>query len=293
MKSATELLLPRTEKAVWERGEEYVNKGKVNVIRVDDKEILAIVSGNEVYETSLKFVASGIRKRCSCPYHRGICKHIVACAIVWDEMRGIKKPDKSEIASQTILPPPISRKDIEKLFKDPLNADLDILRIAVDYSALSPKEHSRLPKCPKIISDEKEALKLAEIKKAFKEMEGWTERRLYHSYFCAGEMAAAFCELLKIIEKRIPASQCEEVIIIMAHCVYWYYQGFSKIIDDSDGVWLFPKVRIGKIVSSLKEKYPDAQAWEEFRKIIREGSRGWEEEDFNEEDIAGWEKIRL
>lgn len=296
IKSATELLLNKTYEEVWYRGQEYADSGRVKIVKIDDKEVGAVVEGTRGYVVRLKFVANGIRRDCNCPYPKGICKHMVAVAILWDEMRGFERPTINEIQSLTIAKPSISRGGIDALFDDPLNADLDKLRIAIEYTALpSPRlqTHARLPNCPRINNDEKEPLTRKEVRKAFKEMEGWANRRTYDHYFCAGEMAAAFSELLEVIEKRLFSSNPEEAILIMADCVNWYYRGFNQIIDGSDGVWIFPETRIGKIVSILLEKYPQNLAWQEFREVVEEVGEWWGESGLNEKTITRWKDERL
>ncbi len=291
--SFTKLLLPHTEQAIWERGEQYAYSGKVVVLRITDKSIDANVLGTEVYRVTLKFVGSGISKNCTCPYPYEVCKHLVATAIIWDRNHGIKIPTAKEIKMYTIKPTPVRQRDFNKMFADPLSVDLDLLRIITDYSALSSKEHSRLPKSPRIESNEKVPLQFKEVKQALKEMKKWTRRKLYHSYFCAGEMSAAFCELLDVIKKREPTSNPNEMILIMAHCVDWYYRKFNQIVDGSDGVWLFPKVRIGKIVSILKEKYPSNAFWSNFREMVKKAGARWSELELDDNIIADWHKDRL
>lgn len=288
MKSVTQFYLDKTEEAVWHRGEDYVNKGRVRVEYYDDRKIEAVVSGKESYKVTIRWVTNGLRKSCTCPYKRGICKHVVATAIVWDELFGIARPSKDMVRFRTIQPPPISRQQITACYNDPLNADLDVIRIAVDYYALSPKAHARLPRCPRIETHEKVPLTFEEVKKALNEMEKWSRRREYHSYFCAGEMAAAFSEMLEIMEKRLPSSPSEVMIKVMAHCVDWFYREFEQMIDSSDGVWIFPLTRIGKIVARLLDIYPSHSAWQEFNQVVEKVGDWWGEPALNAEVIAGW-----
>jgi hypothetical protein len=165
---------------------------------------------------------------------------------------------------------------------------LDKVRVGPDYFALSPKKHARLPKCPQIESDNKVSLEKSEIKNALIEMELWARRKNYHSYFCAGEMAAAFSELLDVIWNRLPVSEPGKVIDIMALCVDWYFRGFEQIVDGSDGVWIFPVARIGKIVTRLIEEYPSHPAWAKFNEIVEKVALWWGEPGLNAEIIADW-----
>jgi len=283
------VLLGRTRVEVWHRGEDYAKKGRVKIIDSDENDVKAVVSGTENYEVFLKFLANGIRKRCTCPYAGGdVCKHMVATAIVWDQMRGFAPPADDKVEQETVHPPPISRKQISDCFARPLKADLDIIRIAVDYYNLSPKKHARLPKCPHIEKDNKMLLTTGEVKKALKEIEDWAQRNTYHSYFCAGEMAAGFSELLDVIYSRSASSEPGEAIAIIAYCVDWYYRTFEQIVDGSDGVWIFPKTRIGRAVAWLKKNYPDHPGWNEFNLVVEKTGTWWGEQ-LDAEIIADWE----
>lgn len=298
-KSAAEILLPRTYKEVWKRGEEYVDWKKVVPSVLNEEKNKAIVKGKENYNVVLKLTKSGIIKQCDCAYSKGgppsrpACKHMVAVAIYWDEKRGIKRPIKKDIDAHTIAPPPISRQGIINLFKNPLKADLDKVRIVTEYSSWSPQPHARLPNSPKISADAKKPLKISEVKKAFIEMEKWAKRSLYDPYFCSGEMSAAFCELLDIIKKRAGNSKPSELILILALCVDWFYRRFNKLIDGIEGVWIFPPVRIGSVVSIIKKRYPRDPAWHNFRRVVRVAGERAGKKGLDEKKIAEWVKERL
>lgn len=299
IKSATELLLPKTYKKIWHRGESYADAGRVKIIKLNEKEIEAIVEGRENYEVGLEFSGKGISKGCTCPYSNlgstgRVCKHMVATAILWDEKRGIEKPSQDDTENYTMEEPEII--NVGNMFSEPLKANLDKLRSMADYTGFPSKRretHAKLPDCPKIDSDRKTPLKRKETQKVLKEMERRTNRRNYDTYFCASEMAAAFSKMLDIIEKRISCSQSKEVILSMADCVDWYFKGFNQIIDGSDGVWVFPQARIGKVVSELLGKYPQDPAWQTFRKIVQDAGNWWGEPDLDEEIIAEWKNVSL
>jgi hypothetical protein len=162
-----------------------------------------------------------------------------------------------------------------------------------EYASWRPQPHARLPNAPKINSDFRKALKISEVKKAVVEMEKWTKRSLYDPYFCAGEMSAAFCELLDVIKKRMDKSEPGEVILIIAFCVDWFYKRFSKLIDGIEGVWIFPPVRIGNIVSILKKRYPRNESWAEFRKVVKTAGERAGKKGLNEKTVAEWAKEKL
>lgn len=300
-KSASELLLSKTYKEVWKRGEEYVDWGRVEIDKksTNENKLRAVVRGKNDYTVALRFIRDKIIKQCNCAYSLGgppsrpACKHMVAAAIYWDEARGIKRPSKKDINSHTIPPAPISRQAIISLFRNPLKADLDKIRILTEYSSVMPQPHARLPNSPKISTDAKKPLKIYEVKKAFAEMERWSRRSLYDPYFCAGEMSAAFCELLDIIKKRMKATKPKELILIMAGCVSWFYGKFNKMIDGIEGVWIFPPVKIGNTVNILLKKYPRDSAWLEFRKIVKRAGERVGLKNLDEKAVAEWVKERL
>jgi uncharacterized Zn finger protein len=50
--------------------------------------------------------SKNIKTACGCPYESGgVCKHIIATAIVWYEKLGIGRPDKSTVAEKTAAEP--------------------------------------------------------------------------------------------------------------------------------------------------------------------------------------------
>lgn len=296
MISIARILLGRTEEVIWHRGEDYADQGRVKIIKHDDKQVKAYVSGTEGYKVSIKIVSNSIRQSCSCPYSRGICKHLVATAIIWDESRGVERPTKREISANALGGASHNWNAIDLLFADPLEADLNHVRTLVNYTSFPSKrrsQHAILPHCPKITMDAELPLKMKEVERAFKEMERWSRRVSYDHYFCAGEMAAAFCELLDVVASRADSSSPEEMIEIMARCVEWYYKTFLSIIDGSDGVWIFPVARIGRIVDTLKSTYPTHDRWGRFDEIACDAAIGWETEEVDSDFIASWKDSSL
>lgn len=59
---------------------------------------------------------------------------LVALAILWDEVRCIPRPRRHEVEEESIPPPLISRKDIKTAYDDPLNVNLDVIRLAASES---------------------------------------------------------------------------------------------------------------------------------------------------------------
>ncbi|MBE0437930.1 MAG: SWIM zinc finger family protein [Methylomicrobium sp.] len=288
MQSIALALLRQAPEVIWHRGEAYAEGGKVRIVKSDDKKIEAVVKGTKEYTVKFKFKKSGLEYGCSCPYSDGICKHVVAAAIVHDEMHGMKRPTPDVIKVCVAAAPPITRREVRAFYAHPLKVDLEKVRIMGDYLVPSKKRHAVLPKRPKIDSDTNKPLEMTEIQDAFKKMESWARRPAYHHYFCGGEMAAAFSELLEVFESRLDASSPNTVILVMAQCVDWYYRGFNQVVDGSNGKWIFPQARIGRIVAQLRKKHPGCQAWQEFNRIVKEVGDWWGEPDLDTAAIAEW-----
>ncbi|MDO8126263.1 MAG: SWIM zinc finger family protein [Candidatus Brocadiales bacterium] len=267
MKSATQLLLGRTYEEVWFRGEGYANSRKTKVLRAGEKEVEATVNGTKQYSVSLKFANGGISKSCTCPYAQGtskrkVCKHMVAVAILWDELRSIPRPVKEEVESQAIPPPLVSYA----LFEDPLHADLEILRIASSESGRWSRPHARLPNRPAFSDDINEPLTLQEIPKAFREIKRWTRHRLYDFYFCAGEMVAGFCEVMRMVKRRIAVTPPLISAEILREAQKFHYVLVMRLIDDSDGLHVFGEAHLEDICRELeKVKIPEGE-----KKIFRQ-----------------------
>ncbi|MEE9238977.1 MAG: SWIM zinc finger family protein [Thermodesulfobacteriota bacterium] len=276
MRSATDLLIHRTYEEIWKRGEKYANSGKVKISKSDDREAKAIVIGTNYYNVSLKFSSGGISKQCNCPYYEGgtsrsvPCKHIIALAIVWDESRGIKRPSKKEVEFNVIPPPFVTRSQIQAMYKNPINADLETLRIAAEERGSWSRPHARLPNMPRFSSDNQKPLSLRKIKTAFTQIEKWTDRRNYDYYFCAGEMVAAFCEIMRIVSKRILVTPPIVSAKILWEAQKFHYVLLMELVDDSDGLSVFTEAHLENVYKKLKKIQVPDQDRAAFDKKLKE-----------------------
>ncbi len=252
VKSATDLLLNKTSEVIWRRGEAYANSHKVSLLKSDEKETEAVAQGTKQYAVYLKFAGSGMSRSCTCPYQGDVCKHMVATAIVWDEWRGLPRPSTEDIETATIPPPPVTRAQIHAVFASPLKADLDVLRLASESTGWS-RPHSRLPTHPKFETNTAIPVTLQEVHKAWHEIERWTNRKTYDPYFCAGEMIAAFCEVLRIMKKRLAVTSPLVAAAILREAQQFHYTLVMTLIDDSDGHWQITEAHLDDMYESLQK----------------------------------------
>ena len=253
MQSACTLLMKKTYTDVWTRGKKYAEDGHVEIISMNDKLIEAVVKGTDSYHVSLKFSGSGISDKCTCPYASGACKHAVATAIIGDEKRGIPSPDDRKIEIYTVPPLATSRAQINKMFDKPLQADLQVLRTLTDERGRWSRPHSKLPEKPYFSDDEKEPLNREEVEEAFKEMTKWTRRAKYDPYFCAGEMVAAYCEVMRSIKRRLPVSEPLTAASIILDAQKFHYKLVMQLIDSSDGLHAFTEAYLEDVFKALKD----------------------------------------
>lgn len=74
-----------TDARSFERGQAYLQAGRVRRFTVDGTSVTATVDGTSAYRVRLGITANGLAGRCSCPYGaEGVfCKHCVAVALAW------------------------------------------------------------------------------------------------------------------------------------------------------------------------------------------------------------------
>lgn len=281
MKSATKILLAKTPREIWHRGESYADKGVVNINQDNDQEIRAVVSGTEDYQVVIESTANRVNLSCDCPYftkNRDICKHIVATAIIWDEKRGISRPNQDLVEKGTVPPPAFSGRDIAKLFEKPLEADLDKLRILPEVTALGGhvRSHSHLPKVPRVALDESQPLSQKEMQRCYSEIKRWSQRKAYDPYFCSGEMVAAFCEMLRIVKRRLSVTPALVAAEILLRAQEFHHTLITALIDDSQGLHRFSEAHLEDIYYYLRNLSVPSRDREQFEQLLQqfEGHRG-------------------
>ncbi len=275
--SACNMLLVRTTISVWKKGEDYEKTKKVKLIEYDERYVIAQAQGTSVYQVELQFRSGGISKKCNCfysndkPARHPPCKHIIATAILWDEARGLRRPEQDIVEKYAIPPPLITQNQLMKAYDDPLNADLNVLRVASDVFALSPRSHAKLPDCPKFSFDPKKPIEDEEVASAMGEIHSWTGRRDYDMYFCAGEMEAAFSELVRRIIKRATATPAIVLAGNLLDLLQFHEDMMMNMVDSSDGGYVFGDAHLDDLFQHLKQRKdipPDVS--DQYSKLLEE-----------------------
>lgn len=281
MRSATEPLFKKTDKEIWRRGMEYADTKRVEISNVSDDEIAGVVEGTSNYEVSIKFAPRGISQKCDCPYylkHGSVCKHIVAVAIIWDNQRGLKVPDKETVDRLLIPERRPARKDVSGLFKRPLETVLDEIRSLPEGTALGGyiRPRSQLPKLPKGIATDVGLLDLKTLRKCFSEIRSWSRRKSFDPYFCSGEMVAAFCELLRIVKERFNEINAVDAAKMLLTCQEFNRTLVVELVDDSLGLHEISEAHLEAIYGEVMATSRGSDDSAEVNRMLDEfeGGRG-------------------
>jgi hypothetical protein len=257
MKSATALLLRQTDRLVWTRGEEYARSGRVEASLSDAQEVHAIVRGAEMYHVSLRFAPNGISRECDCAFFKKagfICKHVVAVAICWDKERGLPIPDSSQIEAVAPQRSTVSKRDIDLLFKKPLQADLALVRILPEATAMGGRSrpHSKLPEAPRAMSVISKLLGRSEVRKCYTELKSWSRRQAFDPYFCSGEMISAFCQVLRIVGEHLSRTPPLVAVQILLDSQAFHKSLVTELVDDSLGLYAISEAHLDEICERIR-----------------------------------------
>ncbi len=75
-------------KASFERGQRYLDEGRVKITEVSPSKVTAVVAGTSNYRVEINLEDKDISATCTCPYDwEGYCKHIVATLLAIEEGR--------------------------------------------------------------------------------------------------------------------------------------------------------------------------------------------------------------
>jgi len=250
--SFVRIILDSTEKAVYERGFKYANQEKIKIIEQGNNYCKANVFGQETYQVELGFKRTGSPKfSCTCKYfelNKSTCKHIIAAALVWDRSRKVPDPEMETVEQSCIPEPDFTSKDINQAYRDPINANLDILR-ADPTGWMRP--HANLPKAPNICQDK--LTNVGQVKTGISELRSWTRKYKYDTYFCAGEMMAGFCELIRWVTTSIDNFGLNDKLIIATLLSSFHHELILERIDDSDGIHIFSEAQLENLLKIISK----------------------------------------
>lgn len=267
--SFVRIILDDTEIEIYQRGLAYFNRNAVDGNVIGTATYRAKVKGTKQYDVDLGFKRTGNpRYSCSCPYfaqNKFVCKHIIAAALAWDTSRKVPLPTSGEIESLCIPPPDVTYADIDKAYADPLHADLNILRLTADNVGSWSRPHVRLPDKPRPC--EKPLQNIKELIQARYRILEWSNRRGFDMYFCAGEMEAGFCEILRWLAKTfldlslINKLESLRIVVKLHHEIL-------ECIDDSDGLHIFGETHLFNLCNVAEnDKNISLQKQETLKKI--------------------------
>ena len=117
-----ETIRSRSTDAVFERGENYRDEGRIQRLDRFDDLVTAAVSGSNLYDVTVEFGGRSIDTRCTCPYEGGgDCKHVVAVLL---DIAANPPQDQSEDI-ETVLDD-VSADDLREFVRDALAEDAEL-----------------------------------------------------------------------------------------------------------------------------------------------------------------------
>lgn len=249
--SYSKIVLESVTKTVFERGMEYFKEGKVFNLKIEETRTEADVEGTKQdYFVEMEYDSKGFMGDCDCPYmennHNDYCKHIVAVAIARDTKFGLPLPSKEELENLTIEEFPHLGKKLSEAFKNPLNADLNAIARATDFSSWV-RPHAKIDVISFIPTGE--LITPVLVKKAFRKINSLRNKYKYDPYFCAGEITAVSAKTLDDILSKFGNLDNKTRSEIFYETVKFYYQIYLNMVDGSDGVWQIVQARVKKMAT--------------------------------------------
>jgi len=109
-----------------------------------------------------------------------------------------------------------------------------------------------------------------EVEKSFREIVRWTKRKSYDRYYCAGEMVAAFCEILRIVRARGPITPVAPLAQILVSAQKFEHRLIDELIDNKDKLEVFSSAHIDDLASYVTRKATtlSGKEHEELEKLL-------------------------
>lgn len=171
-------------------------------------------------------------------------------AAVCERGQGAPHPGGDRIVKvSSYAPGSISSRDFDEAWADPLNADLNVVRRAAAAFALPNRRgHERLPACPPFTTVPETAVSSSEFGDTVEEIASWSQRQHFDPYFCAGEMVAAFCEVLRRVRRRSGATSSLDLARILQAARAFADRLVFELIDDSNGDHVFAGAHLRELL---------------------------------------------
>lgn len=275
--SLSHYLIENVVESIYYRGLDYADQGRVSQLQEHEKKLTARVGGSQTYDVEFRQGPIHVKGYCTCPYRQSnpdYCKHIIAVAIVWDRQQGKALPTEEMIKNQTIEVDYGFGVKVDAMYNNPLEADLQFLAQASEYSAWGVRPHAKLV-IASTLADTLEPLTLKEVNHAFRAIDRLTRRSNFDPYFCAGELSAILSMTYDVIARRLKLTEYQLARQIVIESIVFFYDNYLQSIDGSDGVWMIPKARLPKMVHLLARLGLDADGLSDLGDKLTARIDGW------------------
>jgi len=256
----------------YQRGVDYLRRGRVTEFEASDDSIEAIVEGTEEYAVRLTAVPDGLEWDCNCPLGLDgeFCKHCVAVALKWLEgQAGVGVPKAGGTAK---------RPNAAKVTDEDIAAALDAVdKAALVKMVLEWAEDDRFLKDRLTHKAARNKGPEAAIAQARKTLEKAIRVRRYVEYREMRSYAATVETAIDSVEELLRAGHASGVMELCEAGVRWLSAACEQV-DDSDGYMSSLMDRLHNMyLQACKEAKPDpkALAAKLFQNELRGGFDAW------------------
>jgi hypothetical protein len=123
--------------------------------------------------------------------------------------------------------------------------------------------------CPPFKSGTKTPLSPDEFDEAISEVASWSRLQHFDPYFCAGEMMAAFCEVLRHVLRRSQATSSTTLAQILSAANAFADRLVFQIIDDSNGDHVFADAHLRELYRVTRARLDAADTDPTLAAVVR------------------------
>ncbi|MDS0258711.1 SWIM zinc finger family protein [Haloarcula sp. S1CR25-12] len=137
MNIETEVIENRSTDAVFERGRNYRDEGRIQQLDRFGNLVTATVSGSNLYDVTVEFGGHHIDTRCTCPYDgNGDCKHVVAVLLDIAASPPQDESDRVEAVLNDVLAEDLREFVRDSLAERPELREQFLARFGDDYKSV-------------------------------------------------------------------------------------------------------------------------------------------------------------